>query len=48
LLHRDAFAVAACDVAGEVQVGDHRIVIGRVFDIRMSVTPRRSAWRALP
>lgn len=36
LLHRDAFAVAACEVAGEVQVGDHRIVIGRVFDIRVS------------
>ncbi len=35
-LHRDAFAVAACEVAGEVQVGDHRIVIGRVFDIRVS------------
>ncbi len=35
-LHRDAFAVAACTVAGEVQVGDHRIVIGRVFDIRVS------------
>lgn len=35
-LHRDAFAVAACEVAGEVQVGDHRIVIGQVFDIRVS------------
>ena len=35
-LHRDAFAVAACEVAGEVQVGDHRIVIGRVFDIHVS------------
>jgi flavin reductase (NADH) len=35
-LHRDAFAVAACEVAGEVHVGDHRIVIGRVFDIRVS------------
>lgn len=35
-LYRDAFAVAACEVAGEVQVGDHRIVIGRVFDIRVS------------
>ncbi|MGH3828930.1 MAG: flavin reductase family protein [Pseudonocardiaceae bacterium] len=35
-LHRDAFSVAACEVAGEVQVGDHRIVIGRVFDIRVS------------
>lgn len=35
-LHRDAFAVAACEVAEEVQVGDHRIVIGRVFDIRVS------------
>ncbi|MGH3692945.1 MAG: flavin reductase family protein [Pseudonocardiaceae bacterium] len=35
-LHRDAFAVAACEVAGDVQVGDHRIVIGRVFDIRVS------------
>ena len=35
-LHRDAFAVAACEVAGEAQVGDHRIVIGRVCDIRVS------------
>jgi flavin reductase (DIM6/NTAB) family NADH-FMN oxidoreductase RutF len=35
-LHRDAFAVAACEVAGEVQVGDHRIVIGCVIDIHMS------------
>lgn len=35
-LHRDAFAVAACEVTGEVGVGDHRIVIGRVFDIRVS------------
>jgi flavin reductase (NADH) len=50
-LHRDAFAVAACEVAGEAQVGDHRIVIGRVCDIRMSAgTPllyglrRYSAW----
>lgn len=35
-LHRDAFAVAACEVATEIQVGDHRIVIGRVFDMRVS------------
>lgn len=35
-LYRDAFAVAACEVAGETQVGDHRIVIGRVCDIRVS------------
>jgi flavin reductase (NADH) len=35
-LHRDAFAIAACEVAGEAQVGDHRIVIGRVYDIRVS------------
>ncbi|MGH3865365.1 MAG: flavin reductase family protein [Pseudonocardiaceae bacterium] len=35
-LHCDAFAVAACEVAGEVQVGDHRIVIGHVCEIRVS------------
>jgi flavin reductase (DIM6/NTAB) family NADH-FMN oxidoreductase RutF len=35
-LHRDAFAVAACEMTSEVQVGDHRIVIGGVLDIRVS------------
>jgi flavin reductase (DIM6/NTAB) family NADH-FMN oxidoreductase RutF len=28
--------VAACEVAGELRVGDHRIVIGRVLDIHVS------------
>lgn len=32
----DAFAAAACEVAGDIQVGDHRIVLGRVLDIRVS------------
>jgi flavin reductase (DIM6/NTAB) family NADH-FMN oxidoreductase RutF len=36
-LHRDAFAVAACDVVEEVPIGDHRIVIGQVSDISVSV-----------
>lgn len=52
-LHCDAFAVAACEVASEVQVGDHRIVIGRVFDIRVSTgvpllygLRRYSSWPA--
>ncbi|GAA5161197.1 hypothetical protein GCM10023321_45040 [Pseudonocardia eucalypti] len=35
-LHHDAFAVAACEVAEDVHIGDHRIVIGRVLDIRVS------------
>jgi flavin reductase (DIM6/NTAB) family NADH-FMN oxidoreductase RutF len=35
-LRLDAFAAAACEVAGEIQVGDHRVVLGRVLDIQVS------------
>lgn len=51
-LHQDAFAVACCRVAGTFQVGDHDIVLGEVFDIRISPDApllygmrRYSAWR---
>jgi flavin reductase (DIM6/NTAB) family NADH-FMN oxidoreductase RutF len=51
-LFRDAFAVASCRVAETFRVGDHDIVLGQVFDIRISPDApllygmrRYSAWR---